>query len=66
MAEWAFVIATNEYNCPKCRAIKGETCRFPSGVIRNKPHGARVRQLIKKDWKRCEGKSISLTDLIKN
>lgn len=59
MAEWAFNIATMEYDCPKCGAKKGENCRTPQGRICRTPHGDRVHQLSKKDWDRCRGQALT-------
>lgn len=59
MAEWAFNIATIEYECPKCMAGKGQQCRTPAGRLAKTPHGQRVQQLNQKDWNRCKGVALT-------
>jgi hypothetical protein len=62
MTEWAFVIATKEYDCPHCGAKKGEYCKMPSGRDARTPHGKRVHQLTSGDWQRCTGTAVTLED----
>ena len=57
MTEWAHTIAIQEYECPKCKAKKGECCRLPSGRKTHTPHIVRIAQMLDKDSDRCKGKT---------
>ena len=64
MPEFAFSIATKEFDCPKCKSTQGNPCRSPAGRIRTTPHGERVKQLKTEHWERCRGKAFSTIELL--
>jgi len=64
MTEWAFNIATNEYNCSKCGAKRKELCKMPSGRLAKIPHGERVQCLTKTDWNRCQGIASNVMEVL--
>ena len=62
---WAYSDTVRQHKCPKCGSDPGYECQSPKGRKVWPPHGERVQQLTKEQWKACEGKAYTFDQVLK-
>jgi len=61
---WAFTIAVQEYDCPRCQETRGNFCRTPKGRRARYPHGERTRLLTSEQVDSCRVRSPTMKEIL--